>query len=66
MVATICMIVTLWGACCVFISLIAGMFRSLLENIDGFHLGYENCAWMVIVTVPLIPLTWMGTPKDFW
>ena len=24
------------------------------------------CEWMVIVAVILIPLTWAGTPKDFW
>ena len=24
------------------------------------------CQWMVIVAAMLIPLTWAGTPKDFW
>ena len=24
------------------------------------------CQWMVIVALMLIPLTWAGTPKDFW
>jgi hypothetical protein len=24
------------------------------------------CQWMAIVAVSLIPLTWLGTPKDFW
>ena len=24
------------------------------------------CQWMAIVAVALVPLTWMGSPKDFW
>jgi hypothetical protein len=24
------------------------------------------CQWMAIVALSLIPLTWLGTPKDFW
>lgn len=67
MTAIVCMIISLWGSCCVFMSLIAGMINSLLGNIDGFDaLEYKNCAWMAIVAAFLIPLTWMGTPKDFW
>merc|ERR1719499_1364807 len=30
----------------------------------GVHLTL--CTWMVIVAAALTPLTWMGTPKDFW
>ena len=30
----------------------------------GLHL--HLCQWMVIVAAMLIPLTWAGTPKDFW
>ena len=30
----------------------------------GVHL--HLCQWMVIVAVILTPLTWAGTPKDFW
>ena len=67
MTAIVCMIMALWGGNCVFMSIIAGMFKSLLSNIDDFDgLGYENCLWMVIVAVVLIPITWLGTPKDFW
>ena len=66
MVAIVGMIIALWGGCTVFLSLIAGMFKSLLDNVEGFQLGYENCVWMVIVAALLIPITWLGTPKDFW
>ena len=66
MVAIAGMIVALWGGSTVFLSLIAGMFNSVLSNVDGFELGYKNCVWMVIVCAFLIPLTWLGTPKDFW
>ena len=29
----------------------------------GVSLGL--CLWMVLVALPMTPLTWMGTPKDF-
>ena len=70
MVAIIGMIIALWGGNTVFLSLIAGMMNSVLGNIevDGepFGLGYKNCLWMIIVAAFLIPITWLGTPKDFW
>ena len=54
---------TLYGGCCVFIVLIAELLGSLVASI-GLHLSL--CSWMVIVACGLTPLTWMGTPKDFW
>ena len=67
MVAIVGMIISLWGGATVFLSLIAGMSSSLLTNFEGFEpLGYNNCVWMVIFAVLLIPITWLGTPKNFW
>ena len=64
---TICMIIALWGSNCAIISLTAVRFKLLLSNIGDFGgLGSENCAWMAIVAAIIIPITWMGTPKDFW
>jgi len=54
---------TLYGGGCVFIVLIAQLLGSLIGS-AGFQLSL--CVWMVIVAVCLTPLTWMGTPKDFW
>ena len=54
---------TLYGGGCVFIVLIAQLLGSLIGS-AGFSLSL--CVWMVIVAVCLTPLTWMGTPKDFW
>ena len=34
------------------------------KYISGLQL--HLCEWMVIVALMLIPLTWAGTPKDFW
>ena len=67
MVAIVGMIIALWGGCTVFLSLIAIMFDSVLSNIEGFEdLGCNTCLWMVFVAGLLIPITWLGTPKDFW
>jgi len=61
--ALICISLTLYGGGCVFIVLISQLLGSLLGN-AGVHL--HLCQWMVIVAVILTPLTWAGTPKDFW
>ena len=54
---------TLYGGGCVFIVLISQLTGSLMAG-AGLHL--DLCTWMVIVAAGLTPLTWMGTPKDFW
>jgi len=54
---------TLYGGGCVFIVLISQLSKSLFAN-AGLELSL--CLWMVIVAGILIPLTWAGTPKDFW
>jgi len=55
--------ITLYGGGCVFIVLIAQLLGSLVAA-AGFHMTL--CIWMVIVAAFLTPLTWAGTPKDFW
>jgi len=62
-VSMIAISLTLYGGGCVFIVLIAQLLGSLV-GAAGFHLSL--CVWMVIVAAGLTPLTWMGTPKDFW
>ena len=62
-VSMVAISLTLYGGGCVFIVLIAQLLGSLV-GAAGFQLSL--CVWMVIVAVGLTPLTWMGTPKDFW
>merc|ERR1712013_910940 len=61
--ALVCISLTLYGGGCVFIVLISQLLGSLVAN-AGLQL--HLCQWMVIVALMLIPLTWAGTPKDFW
>ena len=60
---TVCICLTLYGAGCVFIVLIAETVRSLFESVD---VEMSLCVWMLIVAGILTPLTWLGSPKDFW
>ena len=62
-ISVVCITLTLYGGGCVFIVLISQLLQSLLQA-AGFELSL--CVWMVIVAGGLTPLTWMGTPKDFW
>jgi len=54
---------TLYGGGCVFIVLISQMLMSLMS---GVGLQLSLCQWMVVTATCLTPLTWMGSPKDFW
>jgi len=62
-ISLISICITLYGGGCVFIVLIAQLLGSLMTA-AGVHLTL--CTWMVIVAGILTPLTWAGTPKDFW
>lgn len=62
-VSVVSITITLYGGGCVFIVLIAQLVGSLVSSV-GLHLSV--CLWMVIVAACLTPLTWLGTPKDFW
>ena len=62
-ISVVCITLTLYGGGCVFIVLISQLLQSLFVA-AGFELSL--CVWMVIVAGGLTPLTWMGTPKDFW
>ena len=67
-VCVFCICCTLYGAGCVFIVLIAQCLKSLFANLALEVLaGWTACMpWMMITACILIPLTWLGTPKDFW
>ena len=51
---------TLFGASIVFMELMAGIMEDLTRE------ALPSCVWIVIVAAVLVPLTWLGTPKDFW
>ncbi|XP_072025940.1 uncharacterized protein [Amphiura filiformis] len=31
-----------------------------------FHIDVPLCSWLPVVTLVICPVTWFGTPKDFW
>ena len=62
--SVICISITLYGAGCVFILLIGQLLGSMMSTWAGVH--WSLCSWMVLVAISITPLTWMGTPKDFW
>ena len=64
MLSLVCISLTLYGGGCVFIVLIADLFRSIFTT--WADINFTLCLWMVFVAAILTPLTWMGTPKDFW
>ncbi|GAB6029709.1 hypothetical protein CHUAL_005431 [Chamberlinius hualienensis] len=61
-VITVCIQVNLLGACVVYSLLISGMLQDLFIDLWPQSI----CYWDMIVVAIFIPLTWFGTPKDFW
>ena len=59
-ITTVCIVLTLYGAPCVFMILIADFIHDLSDQ----HLS--KCLWIVVVACTICPFTWFGTPKDFW
>ncbi|XP_037788596.1 amino acid transporter AVT1B-like [Penaeus monodon] len=57
--ALVSVIINLYGSTTVYIILISQMVSSM-ESV------LSTCALVLIVGTCLIPLTWLGTPKDFW
>ena len=66
MLCTVCICLTLYGAGCVFIVLISQLVDSLLVEAGAVGKDFNFCLMMLIVAALLTPLTWLGTPKDFW
>lgn len=59
---TACVYFTLMGGSVVYVLLIAGMVQELFQ----YSWNVSICYWSLIVAGVMIPLSWLGTPKDFW
>ncbi|XP_038066252.1 amino acid transporter AVT1J-like isoform X2 [Patiria miniata] len=60
---TICVNVTLFSVTTVFLLVASDLFGGLLVKV---HVHVSSCVWIPIFAIGLCPLTWLGTPKDFW
>eukprot|EP00094_Tigriopus_californicus_P008633 TCALIF_08321-PA protein Name:"Similar to AVT1 Vacuolar amino acid transporter 1 (Saccharomyces cerevisiae (strain ATCC 204508 / S288c))" AED:0.26 eAED:0.26 QI:61/1/0.6/1/0.75/0.8/5/0/401 len=60
-VTTACIVLTLWGGACVFIILISNFLANLVPLT-----AMGSCQWLLVVGGVMIPVTWLGSPKDFW
>ncbi|XP_063591483.1 uncharacterized protein LOC134768594 [Penaeus indicus] len=61
-VAEVALNLTLFGASTVFLLLATQMIHSITASL----INLTACEWTLIIGGVLTPLTWMGTPKDFW
>ncbi|MEW8544066.1 MAG: hypothetical protein AB2693_11075 [Candidatus Thiodiazotropha sp.] len=53
---------TNFGTVVVYILLAAENIELLLSSLVGFSFCYIS----IIVAVVVLPITWLGTPKEFW
>ena len=44
--------------------LISGNLSNIVQSLSDFSIS--GCYWILIVALLLIPMSWLGTPKDFW
>lgn len=49
-----------------FILLVAGNVSELVYELSGKEQKFSLCYLLVITVAVLIPISWLGTPKDFW
>lgn len=55
--------ITFFGGCVVYLLLCS----ELMESLTHTYLKYITfCDWILILALLLLPLTWMGSPADFW
>ncbi|XP_059143840.1 uncharacterized protein LOC131931155 isoform X2 [Physella acuta] len=54
---------TMFGAAVVFLLLASENLQSLVKDV-GKDISF--CYWLFIVAGVLLPISWLGTPKDFW
>ncbi|BFZ10134.1 hypothetical protein BsWGS_13173 [Bradybaena similaris] len=55
--------VTLFGVAVVFLLLASENLQNMVKN-AGKDISF--CYWLIIVAGALCPVSWLGTPKDFW
>ncbi|KAK3097482.1 hypothetical protein FSP39_010023, partial [Pinctada imbricata] len=55
---------TLFGASTVYLLLASENIEELVE--DMFHFDWSFCYWTLLLAAILCPLTFFGTPADFW
>ncbi|GBN01106.1 hypothetical protein AVEN_91218-1 [Araneus ventricosus] len=56
-----CIDVNLFGVAIVFLLLSSQLIASVAKQF-----GISFCYWIIILAAVLCPLTWLGTPDDFW
>ena len=66
-IVEICVLVTLFGVCVVFLLLASQQISSLIDTaIGGFTVKNEFRLWILICGLALLPFSWLATPKDIW
>ncbi|XP_069127650.1 uncharacterized protein [Argopecten irradians] len=60
---SVCLYISMFGSTIVMILVIADNLEILVRD-----LGYDvsKCFWLLIIVGCLTPVSWLGTPKDFW
>jgi len=61
---SLCMNLTLFGTATVFLIIVGRNITTLLK--DWAHTNVSFCYFVLIVAAVLLPVTYLGSPKDFW
>ncbi|XP_065557239.1 uncharacterized protein LOC136025283 isoform X2 [Artemia franciscana] len=54
--------ISLFGVSIVFLILCSDILTALVRSLLP---GYTICTWLLVITLLLIPLSWIGSPKEF-
>jgi vesicular inhibitory amino acid transporter len=58
-----CMNITFFGGATVYLLLCSELIHSITHT---FIKNLTFCDWIPIMAIILLPLTWLGSPEDFW
>ena len=65
--AAVCMSINTFGACIVYVLITAQLLENLMcQSEEDCVVDLSYCIWVLIIAAILVPVSWLGSPKDFW
>ncbi|XP_043234502.1 amino acid transporter AVT3B-like [Amphibalanus amphitrite] len=65
--AAVCMSINTFGACIVYVLIVAQLLENLLcPSPSDCAVDLSYCIWVLVIAAILVPVSWLGSPKDFW
>ena len=61
-----CIDATLFGVATVFLLIASQQIHTIIDVLSEHRSDVSFCTLILVVAAALTPLTWLGSPKNFW